>query len=169
MSLTSDRASTRQPAARAKFRASASSRFARRSERAGEVWLRNYCRGAAVALVGSCRPRTARVGVATLTRLHPARLPQLRSIAIDWRVLCSRSCAARHHIPGLAPALSGTRVYRDALKHGGRSSFRSAHPAAATCARGHRNGDGAGAARRGESARAKIARLEGSLGVPGSC
>jgi predicted permease len=63
-------------------------------------------------------------GVATLTRMHPATLPQLGSIAIDWRVLAFALVVslATTLLFGLAPALSGTRVdIVDALKQGGRS------------------------------------------------
>jgi putative ABC transport system permease protein len=66
----------------------------------------------------------AYVGVASFTRMHAQDLPQLGSIALDWRVLTftlSVSLATGLFF-GLAPALTGTRLNLvDALKQGGRS------------------------------------------------
>ena len=75
--------------------------------------------GAAVGLV------LAQIGLAALTRMHPANLPQLDAISIDWRVLGFTLFVslATNLLFGLAPAISGTRVNLvDALKQGGRSA-----------------------------------------------
>jgi len=66
----------------------------------------------------------ARIGVVSLTKIHPETLPQLNSIEIDWRVSAFTlfvsliTCL----LFGLAPALTGARLNLvDALKLGGRS------------------------------------------------
>jgi predicted permease len=73
---------------------------------------------------GTCGLILAYVGVASFTRMHVRDLPQLGSIALDWRVLTftlSVSLATGLFF-GLAPALTGTRLNLvDALKQGGRS------------------------------------------------
>jgi predicted permease len=74
--------------------------------------------GGAVGLV------LAQVGVASLARMHPAGLPQLDVIGIDWRVLAFTLLVSltTSLLFGLAPALTGTRLNLvDALKQGGRS------------------------------------------------
>ena len=74
--------------------------------------------GAATGLV------FAKVGLASLTILHPSDLPQLQSIQIDWRVLAFTLSVSllTALLFGLAPAITGTRVNLvDALKQGGRS------------------------------------------------
>jgi predicted permease len=66
----------------------------------------------------------AQIGLAGLTRMHPADLPQLDSMGIDWRVLAFTLVAslATSLLFGVAPALTGTRLNLvDALKQGGRS------------------------------------------------
>jgi putative ABC transport system permease protein len=66
----------------------------------------------------------ARVGVSILANTHPANLPQLDAMDIDWRVLAFTLCISivTSLLFGLAPALSSTRVNLiDALKQGGRS------------------------------------------------
>jgi putative ABC transport system permease protein len=75
--------------------------------------------GATVGLV------LAQLGLAALTRMHPASLPQLDFISIDWRVLVFTLLVslATTLLFGLAPAISGTRINLvDALKQGGRSA-----------------------------------------------
>ena len=67
----------------------------------------------------------AQTGLAALTRMHPANLPQLNGINIDWRVLLFTLFVslATNLLFGLAPAISGTRLNLvDALKQGGRSA-----------------------------------------------
>ncbi len=66
----------------------------------------------------------AQIGLASLTRMHPANLSQLGSIGIDWRVLGFTVLVslATSLLFGVAPALTGTRLNLvDALKQGGRS------------------------------------------------
>jgi putative ABC transport system permease protein len=66
----------------------------------------------------------AQIGLASLTKMHPANLSQLDSIGIDWRVLGFTVLVslATSLLFGLAPALTGTRLNLvDALKQGGRS------------------------------------------------
>jgi predicted permease len=66
----------------------------------------------------------AQIGLAGLTRMHPADLPQLDSLRIDWRVLAFTLLVslATSLFFGVAPALTGTRLNLvDALKQGGRS------------------------------------------------
>jgi predicted permease len=66
----------------------------------------------------------AQVGLAALTKMHPASLPQLDSIGTDWRVLAFTLVIslATSLLFGVAPALTGTRLNLvDALKQGGRS------------------------------------------------
>jgi predicted permease len=75
--------------------------------------------GAAVGLA------LAQVGIGALTRMHPANLPQLDSMSLDWRVLAFTVAVAlaTSLLFGLAPALAGTRLdLVDALRHGGRSA-----------------------------------------------
>jgi len=67
----------------------------------------------------------AQIGLGSLTKMHPANLPQLDSMEIDWRVLGFTIFVslATSLLFGLAPALTGTRLNLvDALKHGGRSA-----------------------------------------------
>jgi ABC-type antimicrobial peptide transport system permease subunit len=67
----------------------------------------------------------ARIGIASLTSLHPQDLPQLGSIEIDWRVLAFTLLVSlvTSLLFGLAPALTGTQLnLLDALKQGGRSA-----------------------------------------------
>jgi predicted permease len=74
--------------------------------------------GGAVGLV------LAQIGLAFLTRMHPAAMSQLDSIGIDWRVLAFTLLVslATSLLFGVAPALTGTRLNLvDALKEGGRS------------------------------------------------
>jgi len=64
------------------------------------------------------------IGLAGLGRMHPADLPQLGSIGIDWRVLGFTVLVSlmTSLLFGPAPALTGTRLNLvDALKQGGRS------------------------------------------------
>jgi putative ABC transport system permease protein len=66
----------------------------------------------------------AQIGLGSLTKVHPANLPQLDSMEIDWRVLGFTILVslATSLLFGLAPALTGTRLNLvDALKQGGRS------------------------------------------------
>jgi len=66
----------------------------------------------------------AQIALGSLTRIHPANLPQLDSMEIDWRVLGFTILVslATSLLFGLAPALTGTRLNLvDALKQGGRS------------------------------------------------
>ena len=74
--------------------------------------------GAAVGLL------LAKIGLLGVMKLHPADLPQLDSIGIDWRVLTFTLAVSlgTSLLFGLAPALTGTRVNLvDALKQGRRS------------------------------------------------
>src|SRR5580698_10317252 len=67
----------------------------------------------------------ARVGVASLTMMHPTNLPQLSSIGVDWRVLVFTLVVAllTSLIFGLGPALAGTRLNLvESLKLGARSA-----------------------------------------------
>jgi predicted permease len=66
----------------------------------------------------------AQIGVASLTRIHPANLSQLASIGIDWRVLGFTVLVslATSLLFGVGPALTVTRLnLAEALKQGGRS------------------------------------------------
>ena len=75
--------------------------------------------GGAVGLV------LARIGLASLARMHTEELPQLTSVGIDWRVLAFTFLVslATSLLFGLAPAFMGTRLNLvDALKQGGRSA-----------------------------------------------
>jgi len=66
----------------------------------------------------------AQIGLAALTRMHPADLSQLGSIGMDWRVLGFTLLVSltTSLLFGVAPALTGTRLnVVDALKQGGRS------------------------------------------------
>jgi predicted permease len=78
-----------------------------------------------LSLIGGAVGLTlAQIGLAVLTRVHPADLSQLASIEIDWRVLAFTLVAslATSLLFGVAPALTGTRLNLvDALKQGGRS------------------------------------------------
>jgi len=68
----------------------------------------------------------ARVGLAALTRMHSDYLPQLASVAFDWRVLAFTVLVslATSLLFGLAPALLDTRLNLvEALKQGGRSGI----------------------------------------------
>jgi putative ABC transport system permease protein len=72
----------------------------------------------------------AQVGLAALTRLRPANLPQLDSMHLDWRVLVFTILIslATSLLFGLAPALTSTRLNLvDALKQGGRSVSSGPH------------------------------------------
>ena len=67
----------------------------------------------------------AQIGLAALTRLHPANLPQLDAVRLDWRVLVFTLIVSllTNLLFGLAPAITGTRLNLvDALKQGGRSA-----------------------------------------------
>jgi putative ABC transport system permease protein len=73
--------------------------------------------GGAVGLV------LARIGLASLARMHTEELPQLTSVGIDWRVLAFTFLVSlvTSVLFGLAPAFMGTRVNLvEALKQGGR-------------------------------------------------
>jgi predicted permease len=66
----------------------------------------------------------ARMGVASLTRIHPDNLPQLASIGVDWRVLMFTLVLSliTSLFFGLGPALASVRSNpADALKLGSRS------------------------------------------------
>ncbi len=66
----------------------------------------------------------AKAGLASVMMLHPANLPQLESLEIDWRVLTFTLSVSliTALLFGLAPAITGTRVNLvDALKPGARS------------------------------------------------
>jgi predicted permease len=66
----------------------------------------------------------AQIGLASLSRMHPANLSQLDSIGIDWRVLAFTVLVslATSLLFGVGPALTGTRLnLAEALKQGGRS------------------------------------------------
>jgi predicted permease len=66
----------------------------------------------------------AKAGLASVRMLHPANLPQLESLEIDWRVLTFTLSISlvTALLFGLAPAITGTRLNLvDALKQGGRS------------------------------------------------
>jgi predicted permease len=66
----------------------------------------------------------AKGGLASGMMLHPANLPQLESLEIDWRVLAFTLSVSliTALLFGLAPAITGTRMNLvDALKLGGRS------------------------------------------------
>jgi len=62
---------------------------------------------------------------AILRQKHPARIPQLGELTLDWRVLMFTCVAVvgTSLLFGLAPALLNTRInFADTLKEGGRSS-----------------------------------------------
>jgi predicted permease len=66
----------------------------------------------------------AKAGLASVMMLHPANLPQLEALEIDWRVLTFTLSISlvTALLFGLAPAITGTRLNLvDALKQGGRS------------------------------------------------
>jgi predicted permease len=66
----------------------------------------------------------AKAGLASVMMLHPANLPQLEALEIDWRVLTFTLSISlvTALLFGLAPATTGTRLNLvDALKQGGRS------------------------------------------------
>jgi predicted permease len=66
----------------------------------------------------------AKIGVATLTTMHPDDLPQLASIGIDWRVLAFTLLVSvfTSLLFGLGPALTGARLNLvESLKLGARS------------------------------------------------
>jgi predicted permease len=68
----------------------------------------------------------AQIGLASLTKIHPANLSQLDSIGIDWRVLAFTLLVSlvTSLLFGLTPALTGTRLdLVDALREGGRSGM----------------------------------------------
>jgi predicted permease len=74
--------------------------------------------GAAAGLV------LAKIGLASVMRMHPMELPQLDFVGIDWRVLTFTPVVSLFTslLFGLAPALTGTRLNLvDALKQGGRT------------------------------------------------
>jgi predicted permease len=80
--------------------------------------------GAAAGLV------LAKAALAAVMIIHPADLPQLASIGIDWRVLTFTLSVSlvTALLFGLAPAITGTRLNLvDALKHGGRSGTAGTH------------------------------------------
>jgi predicted permease len=65
----------------------------------------------------------ARLGLASVARMHPEEFPQLGSVGIDWRVLTFTLSVSliTSLLFGLAPAFMGTRLNLvDALKQGGR-------------------------------------------------
>jgi predicted permease len=67
----------------------------------------------------------ARIALLSLVKMHPANLPQIESIGIDWRVLTFALSLSLITVLlfGLAPAITGTRLNLvDALKQGGRSA-----------------------------------------------
>jgi putative ABC transport system permease protein len=67
----------------------------------------------------------AQAGLTALATMHPAGLPQLDAIAVDWRVLAFTVTVsiATSLLFGLAPALTATRVNLvDVLKQGGRGT-----------------------------------------------
>ena len=75
--------------------------------------------GGAVGLV------LARIGLASLARMHTEELPQLTSVGIDWRVLAFTFVVSlvTSLLFGLTPAFVGSRLNLvDALKQGGRSA-----------------------------------------------
>jgi predicted permease len=66
----------------------------------------------------------AQIGLTGLMKMHPASLPQLASIELDWRVMAFTFVLslATTLLFGVGPALTGTRLNLvDALKQGGRS------------------------------------------------
>ena len=72
----------------------------------------------------------AQIGLASLTRMHPANLSQLGSIGMDWRVLGFTVLVslATSLLFGVVPALTGTRLNLvDSLKQGGRSGTSGRH------------------------------------------
>jgi putative ABC transport system permease protein len=72
----------------------------------------------------------SRTGVAALTQITGAQMPQLASLGIDWRVLLFTFVVSvsASLIFGLAPALTGTQINLvDALKDGGRSGSAGRH------------------------------------------
>jgi len=74
--------------------------------------------GAAVGLA------VARLGLTAVMTEHPADLPQLNAIVVDWRVLTFTAAVSlvTSLLFGLTPALSATRLdLVDVLKQGGRS------------------------------------------------
>lgn len=67
----------------------------------------------------------AEVGVAALTRIHPAGLPQLSSLGLNWRVLMFTLAVSllTTLLFGLVPALTGTRLNLvEKLKLGSRTT-----------------------------------------------
>ena len=67
----------------------------------------------------------AKVALLSLVKMHPANLPQIESVGIDWRVLTFALSLSLITVLlfGLAPAITGTRLNLvDALKQGGRSA-----------------------------------------------
>ena len=67
----------------------------------------------------------ARIGLVTLIRMHPANLPQLSEVAIDWRVMIFTIFVSliTSLLFGVGPALTGTRANPvEILKLGSRSA-----------------------------------------------
>jgi putative ABC transport system permease protein len=67
----------------------------------------------------------ARIGLVTLATMHPANLPQLSEVMVDWRVMMFTIVASliTSLLFGVGPALTGTRANpADILKLGSRSA-----------------------------------------------
>ena len=80
-----------------------------------------------LSLVGSAAGLLlAKAALVSVTKMQADAMPQLASVAIDWRVLAFTLAVslATALLFGLAPALTGTRVNLvEALKQGGRSAM----------------------------------------------